>query len=87
MNAYRGVFYVSATTYTDSSLNVTLGGAVAPSQPLAESVESNGQTDSRQRGSEPHVSSYPEILPSLRRRTDLQFNKSQCHLFSFYTFS
>ena len=34
-----------------------------------------------------HVSPSPEILPSLRRRTDLQFNKSQCHLFSSYTFS
>lgn len=65
MNAYRGVFYVSATTYTDSSLNVTLGGAVAPSQPLAESVESVKRADrqqaERQRASRIFVSGNPPI--------------------------
>jgi len=62
-----------------SSLNAPLGGAVAPPQRLLEASAAG-----RQRGS--RLSGNPPLRP-LRRRTDLQFNKSQCRLFSFYTFS
>lgn len=69
-----------------SSAHGTLGGAVAPLLgALAHGVEFKKR---KKKDIEAHVEApSPEILPSLRWRSDLQFNKSQCHLFSFYTFS
>lgn len=56
-------------TYVYSSLHVTLGGAVAPSEPLLEAAELDRRADggAGEAGSEAHVSPSPEILPSLRR--------------------